>query len=400
MQARLLNISRQENVIEIMNNIGVDYRGVNIMAPKSQLRVIRLDGIPSLTANILKQDMLSLGGDVFVPKEALLKKKKITCLVTGTDYQIKGLLKKLKKQPYSLNQVGDLIKQVFKNFSKKKFKIPVPGKNININDPLVMGIINVTPDSFSGDGLAKNTEFEEAVLKRAQQMISEGAEILDIGGESTRPGSKKVNEKEELNRVIPAVKAIRRNFPKVRISVDTRKSAVAEKAIKEGACIINDVSALKSNQMAVLAAKEKVGVVLMHMKGIPANMQKKPYYKDTITEIYGFLQKRVDRALKFGIDRNRLIIDVGIGFGKRLEDNLKLIKYLYEFKSMGLPILIGTSRKSFIGKVLKGKAPFDRITGTVASLVVSIINGASIVRVHDVKQAKQAIALTKAINGV
>jgi len=411
-----------------MHNIGVDRYGIDIMRPKAVFRVVYLSGISSFSANIVKQEILSLGGDLALPKEALFKKKLIDCVLIATEAQIGKLIKKLKIQPYFLIQIGSLIKESLADFSREKFVIDTPRYTLNINKPLVMGILNITPDSFSGDGLlghkvnprlrsgqARSSRkssrkissrgrsrrgrqsHKDLILQRVEQMVKEGADLIDVGGESTRPGTKPVSSREELRRVMPAIKIITKRYPGIPVSIDTYKPEVARCAIDEGACIVNDITALKSQEMAKLLARRKVGVVLMHMKGKPQTMQRNPFYKDVLGEIYGFLNGAIKKALYFGIDKKRVIIDVGIGFGKRLEDNLKLIKYLYEFRTLGRPILIGVSRKSFIGKVLKKDNPQERLAGTLASLVVSIMNGAKILRVHDIGQAKESVKLADAI---
>ncbi len=401
MQARLLNRPFCEDINKLMHDIGVDKSGIKIMSPKGRYRLIYLEKIPSFSANILKQESLSAGADVALPKEALIKKKLIDCILIASDAQIGRITKKLKNQPYSLNRIGSLITGTIKKFEKSRFSIVTVSHKININRPLIMGVLNLTPDSFSGDGILKEIisrdRKKSLIAERIEKIVEEGADIIDIGGESTRPGAKTVSVEEELHRVMPALEIIKKNFPQVPVSIDTYKPQVANAAISNGACIVNDITGLKNRQMAELVSKKKAGIVIMHMKGTPRTMQRSPAYSDVIKEVYDFLSNRVSKALNFGIPRNRVIIDVGIGFGKRAEDNLKLIKYLYQFRSLGVPILIGTSRKSFIGKVLKEKDPQKRLSGTVASLVASIINGAKIIRVHDVKAAKQAVNLTKAI---
>ncbi|MFC1514427.1 dihydropteroate synthase [Candidatus Omnitrophota bacterium] len=415
MQARLLNHSYQQDVDTLMKRIGVDDYGVRIMRSKSLLRIIYLRGVSSFSANVLKQETLSLGADVALPRRALFQDRPTECILFATDSQIEKLLKKLKVQPHSLKEIGALIRQSLVNFRRDNFILKTPGHTLHINKPLVMGILNLTPDSFSGDGLIRpqaaglpaaclparqgrqGFKLQDILLKRVTEMVKDGADLIDVGGESTRPGSRAVSEKEELERIVPAVKMIRKRFSRMPISIDTRKPKVARAAVGEGACIINDVTALKDPAMARLAAAKKTGVVLMHMKGSPRTMQKKPSYRDTVKEVYDFLDAAVNRAQAAGIDRDRIIVDVGIGFGKRLSDNLTLIKHLYEFKALGRPILIGTSRKSFIGSVLKQRDPGQRLAGSLASLVISVLNGAKILRVHDLVQARQAITMADSI---
>ncbi len=261
---------------------------------------------------------------------------------------------------------------------------------MKFNRPLIMGILNVTPDSFSDGG--KFLTFRNAV-EHGERMAGEGADIIDIGGESTRPYSKPVSAEEEISRVIPVIKKLRKKIS-VPISIDTYKSKVAEESLKVGANIINDISALRmDSEMGRIAAKYKIPIILMHMKGRPQNMQEKPCYKNLVSEIISFLQHRVESAKKEGIDENKIIVDPGIGFGKTVKHNLEIIRRLNEFKSLGRPLLIGPSRKSFIGKVLNLDVS-QRLEGTAAAVAVCVWNGANIIRVHDVKEMKRVVDVT------
>jgi len=399
MQARLLNQSFQSDLKKLMRSLKVEEAGIKIMFPKAKLRILQINKIPSFSANILKQELLSLGGDLALPREALIKKTLINSVLLATDSQIKKLLKKIAYQGSYLKNIGFLVQQTLKNFNKGKFILKTATKTLRIKRPLIMGIINLTPDSFSGDGLLKNSasQFLERVKRKTEQMLKEGADLIDIGGESTRPGAKPIKAEEEIRRVIPALKVIKKNFPKIPVSVDTHKPLVAKLALKEGADIINDITGLRNPEITKIVAKKKAGVIIMHMKGKPSTMQKNPFYKDVVEEVYNFLAQATQKALDQGIEKDRIVIDVGIGFGKRVRDNLELIKYLYQFKSLGYPILIGVSRKSFIGKILRKENPQERILGTLVSLVVSIINGAKILRVHDVACAKEIVKMTQVI---
>jgi len=255
----------------------------------------------------------------------------------------------------------------------------------------VMGILNVTPDSFSDGGRYFTLDL---ALEHALKMIEDGADIIDVGGESTRPGSDPVSIEEELRRVTPVIKELAKRT-KVPISIDTYKSEVARQALDNGALIVNDISGLRFDEkMAEVVAEYKASVVLMHIKGTPKTMQQNPEYKDVISEIYSYLSESVDLALSAGI--KQIIVDPGIGFGKRLIDNLEIIRRLREFKSLGYPILIGVSRKSFIGNILN--LPVDqRLEGTAGAVAISVWNGANIVRVHDVKEMVRVVRIVDAI---
>ncbi len=259
---------------------------------------------------------------------------------------------------------------------------------------LVMGIINVTPDSFSDGG--KYVKIKNAI-NHAKKMVDDGADIIDVGGESTRPGAEEVSSSEELRRVIPVVESIRLNFPDILISIDTTKSVVAQKAIKAGADIINDVSGLNSDtKMVEVVANLKVPIIIMHMKGNPKNMQTNPKYKNLIGEITSFFEEKIKIATELGISRNLILIDPGIGFGKKIIHNFEIISKLKEFSKLNLPIMIGPSRKSFIGKTLN--LPVEsRIEGTSATITASILNGANIVRVHDVLEMKRVAEISEKI---
>ncbi|PIE75080.1 MAG: dihydropteroate synthase [Deltaproteobacteria bacterium] len=269
------------------------------------------------------------------------------------------------------------------------------------NKTFIMGVINITPDSFSDGG--KYNCLEKG-LKHAQKLIKEGADILDIGGESTRPFSKSVPLEEELKRVVPIVKEIRK-ITDIPISIDTNKAQVAKAALESGASIINDVSAMSFDpDMADIAKNFDVPIILMHISGTPENMQKNPVYKNLMEEIKDYFAQKINYAQEKGIKKEKIILDPGIGFGKTLEHNLDIINNLKGLKdAFGLPVLIGTSRKTFIRKILKkDDLPNDPdvITGSVASICAAILNGADIVRVHDVKETKAAVQIIDALKNL
>lgn len=264
---------------------------------------------------------------------------------------------------------------------------------------LIMGILNVTPDSFSDGGQFFSLE---SALAHARQLIREGADIVDIGGESSRPGAQPVAFEEELHRVVPVICAIRKESA-VPISVDTYKASVAEAALDAGANIVNDISALRFDpRMVTVVAHARAPVVLMHMLGDPQTMQQNPVYRDVVHEIKEFLAERIAFAVTHGVKRERILVDPGIGFGKTVEHNIEILRRLSELKELQCPILIGTSRKSFIGRLgstTSEPLPIDqRLEGTIASNVIAILNGAQIVRVHDVAAMKRALAIIDAVH--
>lgn len=257
-----------------------------------------------------------------------------------------------------------------------------------------MGILNVTPDSFSDGGVYFD---KEKAVEHALRMQEDGADIIDIGGESTRPGAKAVTLKEEIKRVVPVIEALAKKVS-IPISIDTYKSAVADAAISSGASIVNDISGLRfDRRMPKVAARHKIPVVVMHIKGTPKNMQKKPSYKALIPEIVDYLTESIAIARDAGIPDEMIIIDPGIGFGKTLEHNLEIINRLHEFKGFEKPILIGPSRKSFIGAILGGLPAEERLEGTAAAVAIGIFNGANIIRVHDVKAMSRVAKIADAV---
>jgi dihydropteroate synthase len=258
----------------------------------------------------------------------------------------------------------------------------------------IMGIINTTPDSFSDGGRFLSAE---AVVARAGEMIEAGVDIIDIGGESTRPFAEPVTPEEELQRVIPAIRAIRRHF-QVPISIDTTKAVVARAALEEGADLINDVSSFRFDpQMITFARESGAPVIIMHMKGTPRNMQVLPAYRDVIAEITSFLRERIAWAEASGVSRERLIIDPGIGFGKTVDHNLTILKHLPELQNLGCPIMVGHSRKAFIGKTLGIEAADKRDEASAVLSALCAAKGAAILRVHDVRRTAQAVRLHEAI---
>ena len=260
-----------------------------------------------------------------------------------------------------------------------------------------MGILNVTPDSFSDGGLFIN---KNNAINHAIRMQDEGADIIDIGGESTRPGAKAVSVKEEIRRVVPVIEELAKKM-KIPISIDTYKSAVAEAALSAGASMVNDISGLRFDpRMPEVAAAHKVPVVIMHIKGTPGNMQKNPFYNALIPEIADYLREGIEIARDAGIAEDKIIIDPGIGFGKTVEHNLEIIKRLGEFAGFEKPILIGASRKSFIGKIFCDLPVTERLEGTAAAVAIGIFNGANMIRVHDVKAMNRAAKVADAIRNI
>lgn len=410
---RILQISDPKNLRQIMQELKVDKYGINIMLPKAVSRLVRINSLSSITANILKQEMLSLGGDVAVARGALTgKTKKTDCLLMATLSQFSRLAGKLKQQPFGLDKLAEDLTSSLLNYQRDKFILDLGRHKLRLGfgKTYIMGIVNLTPDSFSGDGLFQGLSpsglkgtltkgtVPERIIDFVEKMVADGADIIDVGGESSRPGAKPVSVKEELKRTIPLIKRIARRI-NVPISIDTYKPQVAREALDSGAAIVNDITGLRNNKMIDVVSKYKAGIVLMHMKGSPPTMQRAPLYGSLMDELIDYLNKAINRAVERGIDKEKIILDPGIGFGKTLEHNLEILNRLAELKISGRPILAGPSRKSFIGKILHAESQ-ERTFGSISACVLAAKNGAHIVRAHDVKALRHALKVSDSINNI
>lgn len=392
---RLLKNNNQDHIKFEMQQCNVDPAGISIMLQKSKNYILKTNPLPAAGCNILKQQMLSIGGEVAVPKGAAnCSIGDSPAIIIGTRKQLGSLVDSLYGQCFGLL---DLQKELIEFLNQN------PGKYFKVADKefdlmqktLIMGILNVTPDSFSDGGKYSVADIATA---HAFEMIEAGADIIDIGGESTRPGAEKIGVEKELERVIPVIQKIRLESD-VPISIDTYKSEVARQAIDAGASIVNDISGLNfDDKMADIIAESGVSSVLMHIQGTPESMQKNPVYENMIDEILEYLKISAQKLTFRGVDKSRIALDPGIGFGKEWEANYDLIRYLEEFKSAGYPILVGPSRKSFIGNLLNLPVE-ERLEGTLAAVACSIQNGADILRVHDVKETVRAAKVADKIIG-
>jgi dihydropteroate synthase len=394
--ARVVIIDNLAQARAQVREVGASLAGIESMAPKAIQYAIKLGGVSSPAANILKQEMLAIGGEAAIAKGVIGLKAKISdVLLMGTLKEFDRLIEKLAAQPFGLNEIAQELKELLGNLIQKGFWELKCGKyRFSLGRrTLIMGILNVTPDSFADGGLYN--DLNSAIL-HAKNMASQGADIIDVGGESTRPGAKPVSLKEELHRVIPVIKALLEEVD-LPISIDTYRSEVAQKALDLGAHMVNDISALRMDpEMASLVASYNVPLVLLHMQGRPRNMQRNPRYECVVGEILDFLRERIRAAVDRGIDEANIIVDPGIGFGKLASHNLQIVKRLWEFKSLGRPILLGPSRKRVIGDVL-GLPVEERLEGTAALVSCAILNGANIVRVHDVKEMVRVARMADAI---
>jgi dihydropteroate synthase len=388
-----------------MRKIRVDEYGIRIMVPKAITRLVRVNAVSNITANILKQEMLSLGGDVAVARGALTgKTKKTDCLLIGSLAQFSRLRGKLVRQPFGLHAFARQLADSLAKYHTDSFIVEACGRNIRLSGrPLVMGIVNLTPDSFSGDGLMRwhrvgRADAVAAIVQRVGQMVGEGADMIDIGGESSRPGAVSVSVKEELTRVIPVIKALAKIIT-VPISIDTYKPEVARQALASGAVIVNDITGLRQHRMRKIIARYRAAAIIMHMQGNPRTMQQHPAYACVVSDICAFFRRRIEEAADDGITPSQVIVDPGLGFGKALGHNLEILKRLGEFRVLGRPILIGPSRKSFIGTILKAQTS-DRLNGSLSACLVAACNGAKILRVHDVKAVSEAMRIFNSIQSV
>jgi len=393
---RTIKINNPEEASAIFRKIGVDPYGIDAMARKTININILLEKQPCKIANIIKQEMLSIGADAAVARGSVSCSVPISdILMMGTVKQILTLAKKIEKQPFGLNLIAREIFEILNNIYQSEYVWKTSRRKITLGrKTMVMGILNVTPDSFSDSGLFYSPQ---KAIDHGLAMADEGADIIDIGGESTRPGSRSVGVKIELKRVLPVIEGLAKKI-KIPISVDTKKAEVARLAVDFGAEIINDISALNGDKnMAETIRKTRAAAILMHMRGKPKNMQKGSLaYDNLMGEITDYLKQSSKKALNAGIEKDCIVIDPGIGFGKTPEDNYKIIKNLSELKALGMPVLIGTSRKSFIGKITGGE-PDERMEGTAATVAAAIMNGCHIIRVHDVEAMKKVAAVTDAI---
>ena len=396
-------INGKQDIRELMRRIRVDAYGVKIMLPKALTCLVKLDSITNIKANILKQEMLALGGDAAIARTALSGGTKTTdCLLMGNLAQLERLSEKLKIQPFGLDGMGRQLSLALANYQKESFRLCLGRYKINLTagKAAIMGIVNLTPDSFSGDGLYSSSvdagKPVNSIVDYAAQLVDDGADIIDIGGESSRPGAKTVSVKEELIRVIPALKRIAKSV-KAPISIDTYKPVVAEAALSAGAVMVNDITGLRDLKLAKVVAAHNAAVVIMHMRGNPRTMQENPRYTCVVDEVIDFLSLAIKRALDAGIDRDKIVVDPGLGFGKTLQHNLEILKRLDEFKVLGRPVMVGASRKSFIGKILDADVS-GRLCGTVSASVAAVSRGAKLIRVHDVSAAAQALCVFSAIN--
>jgi len=398
---RSLHVPFPSEAAALLKEVGVDPYGIDAMLPKMSHLNVLIEGLECRVANIVKQEMLSVGGDAAVARGSVgCAIERTDAILMGTAKQIQRFAEKISCQPLGLRVIAERLRELLANMAKESILLRTPKRKIVFGKKThIMGILNVTPDSFSDGG---RYLLPDQAVARGIQLAEEGADILDIGGESSRPGSDPVSLTEEANRVLPVIKRLVREID-IPVSIDTTKAEIAREALAAGAEIINDISSMSFDEhMMQTVIDSGAAVVLMHMRGKPKNMQKGDLtYRSVRGEVIQSLRERMNQAVSSGIEEERILVDPGFGFGKKPADSLKLLKHLSEFKSLGRPILVGPSRKYFIAAAMAEKEaipdPLQRIEGTAAAVVAAIMNGAHIVRVHDVSVMKKTAAVTDAI---
>ena len=378
-----------------LENLGVDAGGIRRMLGKTRVLNILLHRMPCGAANILKQEMLSLGGDAAVARGTVCCSiSHSDVLLMGTPRQLEDLPQRLAAQPFGLAAVGEELRMLLQRSETPAQHLEGRGATLDLTQPCVMGILNATPDSFHDGGTCAGVD---DLLRRAEEQVRGGVDVFDVGGESTRPGAPQVDLDAELERVLPLVEALKREFD-VPVSVDTTKAEVARNSIECGAAFINDISGLKFDpHMAEVVAQKRAGVFVMHTPARPEVMQNHISYTDLMGEVVAELKGSAAAAQTAGVDPEYIALDPGIGFGKGVADNLTLIRHLDEIVALGFPVLLGTSRKSFIGRVLGQPETAERLTGSLSTIVLGLNYGARIFRVHDVAPSRQALDMAWAV---
>lgn len=384
-------VGSQKEAHRLLSQIGVDAGAYPFLVPKGVYRCIKLKTIPCRAAIIIKQEMLSKGGEAAVSRDTLYGEGVTDVLLMGTLKHYRLLLKKLQVQPFGLRHLAAEIQGILDNLEPGRRSIELcHGRSLDLGqDTLIMGILNVTPDSFSDGGRFMDTN---SAVNQALQMKEEGVDLIDIGGASSRPNSLMIDEEQELRRIMPVVERLARED--LILSVDTFRSGVARRALEAGAHLINDIGSLKLDKTLLpMLVQKQAPVILMHNR---LQINHGQPYDDILAEITGELQASVNQAVEAGLPPDKIMIDPGIGFGKTPGQNRFLIGNLQSFKGLGRPIVLGASRKGFIGETL-GLDVSERLEGSLAVLALGILNGADIIRVHDVKESKRVARMIDAV---
>lgn len=378
-----------------LQDLGVDPGGIQRMLGKTRVLNILLHKVPCGGANILKQEMLSLGGDAAVARGTVCcSVSHSDVILMGTPRQLAPLPRRLAAQPFGLAAIGEELSTLLQRSATPVQHLKGRGATLDLTQPCVMGILNATPDSFHDGGTCAGMD---DLLRRAEEQVRGGVDVFDVGGESTRPGAPQVELETELERVLPLVEALKREFD-VPISVDTTKAEVARKSLECGAAFVNDISGLKFDpHIAEVVAQTRAGVFLMHTPARPEVMQHYTSYTDLMGEVIAELRDCAATAQAAGVEPEYIALDPGVGFGKGVDGNLTLIQHLEEIVALGYPVLLGTSRKSFIGRVLGQSETAARLAGSLATIVLGLNQGARIFRVHDVAPSREALDMAWAV---
>ena len=399
MRPELVRFSDGEELRRALEELGCDPGGFPYFEGKREIYPLRFRGVDSRAANALKQEMLSRGGDVAVHRHAIDRGVATTdCIVFGTAKELRLLAEKLAAMPYwGLDGVRRELVAALEALKKRRWTLPLPrGRSLGLGErTLVMGILNLTEDSFfAGSRVAD----DRCLLERARAMAEGGADLLDLGAESTRPGAEAKTAEEEIARLVPALRALREVLPDMPLSMDTTKASVARSCVEAGADMVNDISGLGfDGDMASTVAELGVPLVLMHIQGVPRTMQEAPHYASLPGDLGSFFEERLARAEGAGLPRDRIILDPGLGFGKTPAHNLELLKHLEYFRPWGLPLLVGHSRKSTLGRVLGLPDPGERLEATLAVTALCAWQGVEIVRVHDVRENVRVVRTVEAV---
>ena len=372
-------LSNELNIKNYLKLLGVDGGGVNILAAKAEIHLVAIKDLHVGGANILKQDALSVGADLAVPKGTVIAaQKRVNALLIATTKELEILARKELAQPFGLKELAVKLKKIAKVKKPKECEI--------------MGVINANDDSF----FSGSRFLERDAVVMIEQMIEEGADIIDIGAVSSRPNAAIVSATEELERITPILELIKeKNIAQnVRLSIDSYEPLVIQKALNAGFTIVNDITGLENDAVCELCASYEATAVIMHMQGTPQTMQNSPIYNSVLDDVYSFFSERIEKAEHFGI--KDIVLDVGIGFGKSLEDNISLIKNLEHFLTLEKKLLVGASRKSMIDKIFPSSVE-QRLSGTLTLHLEAFRNGAAMLRVHDVYAHKQALEVQKAL---
>jgi dihydropteroate synthase len=395
MLLRPLVVGSSAELVQELRRVEVDPSCIDVFIEKSDSFLLKITRLSTPAANILKQTAISFGADAAVHREVITGKVDSSdAIFMGTKRQLRRTVLALSSQPFGLAGLQRQVVELLSRLDKLPAAIELPLGRLSFDHPLIMGVLNVTPDSFSDGGLFLEPD---AARRRIDEMIAQGADIIDVGAESTRPGSDPVPASEQLRRLSSVFDHLQTR--RVLWSVDATDPDVARAALDKGASIVNNVSGGANPALWQMAGEYCAAFVLMHIQGTPRTMQKDPHYDDFNAELFRFFSTKLEEIQASGFPRDHVIIDPGIGFGKRVHDNTSAIRRLGELRAFGSPILVGASRKSFLGKLL-GLEVNDRLEASIASAVLAFAGGAAILRVHDVSQTRKAIDAAAAIRSV